>query len=253
MMARAGEEIGVNLAVSLHAVTKEIRDEIVPINRKYGIEELLEACAAYPGANNARRITFEYVMLKDKNDSDERCARAGPADPAVPAAGQGQPDPVQPVARRALRMLDAPSGSGVQQHRLRGRHLRPGAHAARPRHRRGLRPAQDRGREEAPEPRGGLSHAGAGPPSVGPAGPRDLQRPVQGREARSRLRRGAVPAAARSIRRVHGDVTSMMVGGIAALLTQMLHPKALGGVWDHSDVAERPARPPAADRALHCA
>ena len=69
MMARAGEEIGVNLAVSLHAVTKEIRDEIVPLNRKYGIEQLLEACAAYPGANNARRITFEYVMLKDKNDS----------------------------------------------------------------------------------------------------------------------------------------------------------------------------------------
>jgi len=70
MMARAGEEIGVNLAVSLHAVTKEVRDEIVPINKKYGIDELLSACAAYPGANNARRITFEYVMLKDKNDSD---------------------------------------------------------------------------------------------------------------------------------------------------------------------------------------
>ncbi|HVM38588.1 MAG TPA: 23S rRNA (adenine(2503)-C(2))-methyltransferase RlmN [Sphingomicrobium sp.] len=71
MMERCGEEIGVNLAVSLHAVTKEIRDEIVPLNRKYGIEQLLEACAAYPGANNARRITFEYVMLRDKNDSDE--------------------------------------------------------------------------------------------------------------------------------------------------------------------------------------
>ena len=71
MMARAGAEIGVNLAVSLHAVTKEVRDEIVPLNRKYGIEELLQACADYPGANNARRITFEYVMLKDKNDSDE--------------------------------------------------------------------------------------------------------------------------------------------------------------------------------------
>ena len=70
MMARAGSEIGVNLAVSLHAVTKEVRDEIVPINKKYGIEELLQACADYPGANNARRITFEYVMLKDKNDSD---------------------------------------------------------------------------------------------------------------------------------------------------------------------------------------
>ncbi len=70
MMARAGDEIGVNLAVSLHAVTKEVRDEIVPLNKKYGIEELLAACAAYPGANNARRITFEYVMLKDKNDSE---------------------------------------------------------------------------------------------------------------------------------------------------------------------------------------
>jgi 23S rRNA (adenine2503-C2)-methyltransferase len=70
MMARAGAEIGVNLAVSLHATNKEVRDEIVPINRKYGLEELLAACAAYPGASNARRITFEYVMLKDKNDSD---------------------------------------------------------------------------------------------------------------------------------------------------------------------------------------
>ncbi|MGL4541963.1 MAG: 23S rRNA (adenine(2503)-C(2))-methyltransferase RlmN [Polymorphobacter sp.] len=71
MMARAGAEIGVNLAVSLHAVTKEVRDEIVPINKKYGIDELLAACAAYPGVNNARRITFEYAMLKDKNDRDE--------------------------------------------------------------------------------------------------------------------------------------------------------------------------------------
>ncbi|MXP09816.1 23S rRNA (adenine(2503)-C(2))-methyltransferase RlmN [Pseudoblastomonas halimionae] len=70
-MARCGEEIGVNLAVSLHAVTKDVRDEIVPINKKYGIEELLQACADYPGASNARRITFEYVMLRDKNDSDD--------------------------------------------------------------------------------------------------------------------------------------------------------------------------------------
>ncbi|KEO91747.1 RNA methyltransferase RlmN [Erythrobacter longus] len=70
-MERCGEEIGVNLAVSLHAVNKEVRDEIVPLNKKYGIEDLLQACADYPGASNARRITFEYVMLKDKNDSDE--------------------------------------------------------------------------------------------------------------------------------------------------------------------------------------
>ena len=71
MMERCGDEIGVNLAVSLHAVNKDVRDEIVPLNKKYGIEELLSACAAYPGASNARRITFEYVMLKDKNDSDQ--------------------------------------------------------------------------------------------------------------------------------------------------------------------------------------
>ncbi len=69
MMAKCGEELGVNLAVSLHAVTDELRDHIVPINRKYPLAELLDACRAYPGVNNARRITFEYVMLKDVNDS----------------------------------------------------------------------------------------------------------------------------------------------------------------------------------------
>jgi 23S rRNA (adenine2503-C2)-methyltransferase len=71
LMRRCGEEIGVNLAVSLHGVRKEVRDELVPLNRKYGIHELLEACAKYPGASNARRITFEYVMIKDKNDHDD--------------------------------------------------------------------------------------------------------------------------------------------------------------------------------------
>jgi 23S rRNA (adenine2503-C2)-methyltransferase len=71
MMERCGEEIGVNLAVSLHGVRKDVRDELVPLNKKYGIEQLLQACADYPGASNARRITFEYVMIKDKNDSDE--------------------------------------------------------------------------------------------------------------------------------------------------------------------------------------
>ena len=70
MMRRCGEELGVNLAVSLHAVTDEIRDEIVPLNRKYPLAELLQACREYPGAHNARRITFEYVMLKGVNDSE---------------------------------------------------------------------------------------------------------------------------------------------------------------------------------------
>jgi 23S rRNA (adenine2503-C2)-methyltransferase len=69
MMDRCGAELGVGLAVSLHAVTDELRDEIVPLNRKYPIAELLAACRRYPGASNARRITFEYVMLRGVNDS----------------------------------------------------------------------------------------------------------------------------------------------------------------------------------------
>jgi 23S rRNA (adenine2503-C2)-methyltransferase len=68
-IARTGEEIGVMLAISLHAVRDELRNELVPLNRKYPIAELLEACRNYPGASNARRITFEYVMLKGVNDS----------------------------------------------------------------------------------------------------------------------------------------------------------------------------------------
>ncbi|MBM3519104.1 MAG: 23S rRNA (adenine(2503)-C(2))-methyltransferase RlmN, partial [Alphaproteobacteria bacterium] len=68
MMERCGRELGVNLAVSLHAVSDEARDQLVPLNKKYPIAELLAACRAYPGASNARRITFEYVMLKGIND-----------------------------------------------------------------------------------------------------------------------------------------------------------------------------------------
>ena len=68
-IARAGDEIGSMLAVSLHAVTDELRDQLVPLNRKYPLRELLDACRNYPGVSNARRITFEYVMLKGINDS----------------------------------------------------------------------------------------------------------------------------------------------------------------------------------------
>ncbi len=70
MMARCGAELGVNLAVSLHAVTDELRDRLMPINKKYPLAELMKACRAYPGAHNARRITFEYVLLKGVNDSE---------------------------------------------------------------------------------------------------------------------------------------------------------------------------------------
>jgi 23S rRNA (adenine2503-C2)-methyltransferase len=69
LMERCGKEIGVNLAVSLHAVNDELRDVLVPVNRKYPLTQLIEACRRYPGASNARRITFEYVMLKGVNDS----------------------------------------------------------------------------------------------------------------------------------------------------------------------------------------
>ena len=70
MIERCGAELGVGLAVSLHAVRDDLRDELVPINRKYPIAVLLDACRRYPGASNARRITFEYVMLKGVNDSE---------------------------------------------------------------------------------------------------------------------------------------------------------------------------------------
>jgi hypothetical protein len=66
---RAGDEIGTMLAISLHATTDEIRDKLVPLNKKYPIADLLAACRQYPGLSNARRITFEYVMLKGVNDS----------------------------------------------------------------------------------------------------------------------------------------------------------------------------------------
>src|SRR5205814_8531614 len=69
VIRRCGAELGVNLAVSLHAVRDDVRDRLVPLNRKYPIAELLDACRTYPGSSNARRITFEYVMLKGINDS----------------------------------------------------------------------------------------------------------------------------------------------------------------------------------------
>ncbi|MBB2204909.1 23S rRNA (adenine(2503)-C(2))-methyltransferase RlmN [Gluconacetobacter takamatsuzukensis] len=70
MMDQCGSELGINLAISLHAVRNDLRDEIVPLNRKYPIEELIAACRRYPAASNARRITFEYIMLRGVNDSE---------------------------------------------------------------------------------------------------------------------------------------------------------------------------------------
>ena len=70
MIAKAGAEMGVMLAISLHATRDELRNRLVPINRKYPIATLLDACRAYPGLSNARRITFEYILLDGVNDSD---------------------------------------------------------------------------------------------------------------------------------------------------------------------------------------
>src|SRR5262249_50137395 len=69
MIPRAGDEAGVMLAVSLHAVRDDLRNELVPLNRKYPIKDVLEACRNYPRVSNAPRITFEYGMRKGVNDS----------------------------------------------------------------------------------------------------------------------------------------------------------------------------------------
>ncbi|MDB4052839.1 23S rRNA (adenine(2503)-C(2))-methyltransferase RlmN [Octadecabacter sp.] len=74
-IARTAEEIGCQLAISFHGTTDEIRDKLVPINKKWNIEKLVAALAAYPRVSNSERITFEYVMLKDVNDSDEDAHR----------------------------------------------------------------------------------------------------------------------------------------------------------------------------------
>ena len=103
MIARAGEEIGVMLAVSLHAVRDELRNELVPLNRKYPIRDLMQACRDYPGVSNARRITFEYVMLKGINDSiDDAKALVRLAQGH---SRQDQSHPLQSVAGQHLRMF----------------------------------------------------------------------------------------------------------------------------------------------------
>ena len=144
-MARLGAECGTMLAVSLHATDNALRDKLVPLNRKYPLRALIEACRNYPGASNARRITFEYVMLKGVNDSPRRGQGAGA--PAQGPARQDQPHSLQPLARQRLRMLGLGDDRALFGNRLQCRLREPGAHAEGPRHPRRLRPAEERERE----------------------------------------------------------------------------------------------------------
>ncbi|PKP62546.1 MAG: 23S rRNA (adenine(2503)-C(2))-methyltransferase RlmN, partial [Alphaproteobacteria bacterium HGW-Alphaproteobacteria-8] len=85
LIPRAGAEIGTLLAISLHATTDDVRDQLVPINKKWNIAALLDACRTYPPLGNANRITFEYVMLKGVNDSDADAKRLGQLIAGIPA------------------------------------------------------------------------------------------------------------------------------------------------------------------------
>ncbi|MCQ9154743.1 23S rRNA (adenine(2503)-C(2))-methyltransferase RlmN [Acidomonas methanolica] len=128
MMDRCGEELGINLAVSLHAVRNDLRDEIVPLNRKYPIEAVLDACRRYPSASNARRITFEYIMLRGVNDSEAearelvRLIRGLPAKvnliPFNPWPGSSfKPSTKEQLAKFAAIVMDAGFASPIRMPR----------------------------------------------------------------------------------------------------------------------------------------
>jgi 23S rRNA (adenine2503-C2)-methyltransferase len=85
LIARAGEEIGCLLAISLHGTTDEIRDKLVPINKKWNVETLMQACRDYPRKSNSERITFEYVMLDGINDTDADAKRLVKLIEGIPA------------------------------------------------------------------------------------------------------------------------------------------------------------------------
>ncbi len=141
-IVRAGAEIGAMLAVSLHATTDAVRDKLVPLNRKYPIAELLAACRAYPGLSNARRITFEYVMLKDVNDSLADARRLVQLLRGIPA--KVNLIPFNPWPGSPFACSDWDRHRKVRRDFEQGGLREPGAHAARPRHHGRLRPAQVR-------------------------------------------------------------------------------------------------------------
>ena len=142
---RTGDEIGVMLAISLHAVRDELRDELVPLNRKYPLAELLQACRDYPGASNARRITFEYVMLKGVNDSLDDAKLLVKMLKGIPA--KINLIPFNPVARHQISVLGLGPDREVLRIHLQRRLFLAGAHPARPRHSGRLRPVEIRDRK----------------------------------------------------------------------------------------------------------
>jgi len=151
----AGEDVMPRLAVSLHAPTDEQRAALVPVNRKYPIADIIEACRRFPPARRGR-ITFEYVLLAGVNDSpaDARRLRA----PARPAR-QGQPDPAQPGGRIPF---DRPptSASTRSAGRWPSAHHRDGAQEPRAGHQGGLRAAGGGGRQEVGRATTGRRDAG---------------------------------------------------------------------------------------------
>ena len=139
-IARTGAEIGVMLAISLHATNDDLRDLLVPINKKYPLKDLMAACRAYPGLSNARRITFEYVMLKDVNDSLDDARALVKLLKEHPCKDQS--DPVQPVARYQLPVLGLGNDRALRRLHQQCRLCLADPHAARPRHSCRLRSAQ---------------------------------------------------------------------------------------------------------------
>ena len=144
-IVRTGDEIGVMLAISLHAVRDELRNELVPLNRKYPIAELLQACRDYPGSSNARRITFEYVMLKGVNDSLDDAKLLVKLLKGIPA--KINLIPFNPWPGTRLRMFGLGPDRKILGIYLQRRLLLAGAHAARPRHPGRLRPVEIGDRE----------------------------------------------------------------------------------------------------------
>ena len=144
-IARTGAEIGCMLAVSLHAVRDELRNELVPLNRKYPIAELLEACRNYPGVSNARRITFEYVMLKGVNDSIDDAKALVRLLKGIPA--KINLIPFNPWPGTKYECSDWEQIEKFFAGRVRCRLCLAGPHAARTRHPGRLRPAQERDRK----------------------------------------------------------------------------------------------------------